>query len=64
MTSMNVFMFPPSVLSLFLCVCGGEGGMGRDCDVWQRSFTRLVDLNTYVEFFVVEKKIVVTVYNP
>ena len=38
--------------------------MGGDCDVWQRSFTRLVDLNTYVEFFVVEKKIIVTVYNP
>ena len=31
MTSMNVFMFPPSVLSLFLCVCGeeGEGGGGE-----------------------------------
>ena len=29
MTSMNVFLFPPSVLSLFLCVCGGEGGGGE-----------------------------------
>ena len=30
MTSMNVFMFPPSVLSLLFCVCvEGRGGWGE-----------------------------------